>query len=315
MAKTFLQLTNDALREAGIYLDPLTSSNFAAPGEHMYERFKEWVNQSARDTVLERKEWEFQSRNAVVVISPRVYVEAGSRATAPPAGSTFVTTETETTFEVVSTTTLSGSWAGSTATAFIDFIEIDGVFKFNESVDEVTPTPANEDVFIIRDWGTYNLQTLFPDLDEANPSSFFLQGTGGSTVQDNEDAADIVPLVYIPRGNWSDWYETAYGAFGTPRYITTALNGNYELWPRPDKQYVLKFNYSASPINMSAYTDTTNLPSFYEDAIVWRAVLYYAQFEGLPAVEAKANKRYKFYKRILDANHKPKYAFGRSKFD
>ena len=311
--KTFLQLTNKVIQEAGIFLDPLTSTNFSAPPDIMYTRVKDYVNQAHNEIILERGEWEFQNRNAVLLVSPRMYVEFGDRATAPPAGSTFETDETEFTFEVVSTTLLSGAWATGTAKAYVDFIDPDGHFKFNESVNEVLPTPAN-DKFTIMGWGRYDLASSFSDLDEANTSSFQIQSTGGSTVQDNEAAADLGPLVYIPHGIWNDSYETAAGDFGTPRFITTSPNGHYELWPRPDKQYVLKFNYSAKPVEMSAHGSTHTLPELLEDAIIWRAVMYYGQYDNEPGVAAKGRRRYMFYKRILDKNKKPKFAFGLSKF-
>jgi hypothetical protein len=314
VAKNFLQLTNDALSEAGVYLDPLTSVNFASPPDTMYTRFKNWINQALREVILDRKEWQFQSKQAMMIVSPRILVERGDRSVAPPAGSTYEGTETGATFEVVATTTLDGDWAAGDAEAYIDYIELDGQWKFNEPIDEITPTPANTDVFVIKGWGKYDLASSFADLDEVNPTSFYLQSTGGSTVQDNDDHFDVQPLYFVPRTEWTPMHEQVTSG-STLRYITIGANGHYEFWPRLEKQYVLKFTYSALPINLSAYSDTTTLPAFYEDIIIWRAVMFYAAYDKQPALERYAKERYRFYRRVLGENKLGKFSWGRNLFN
>jgi hypothetical protein len=311
-----LDLVNEAIREAGIQLDSLSSSNYTTPTEAMHTKFKNWVNQSWKEIQLERLEWEFMSRNGMVTISPRLFVELGDRSIAPPAGSEFVCESTEATFTVLSTSLLDGTWAGGDAVAYIDYEDLDGQFKFDEYVNEVSPTPANTDVFKIRDWGRYDLASIYTDLEEANIGAFYIQSTGSSTTQDNTNAFDLTKLVFVPWSIWKDNYEEAYGSFGTPIFYTITPNGHYDFFPRPDKQYVIKFDYSAEPQAFSAYSDTPEgLPSHLHEIIVWRAVMFYAQYERAQDIEVRARKRYKFYKRILDRQYKPHFTFPRNKFN
>ncbi len=314
MAKNYLELVNEALDEAGVYLDPLTSVTFASPDDRMYIRFKKWVNQAHKELLMDRNEWQFQSRPGMIIISPRIYVEFGSRATPPPAGATYRTDETEATFEVVGTSLLEGTWAGNDAKAYIDYIELDGQYKFNESVNELTPT-VDSDVFTIRDHGRYDLEVSYPDLLEANPKSFYIQSTGGSTVQDNDGGFDLRPLEYVPNGIWDDSFAVAYGGSGPPRLVTTGANGHYEFWPHPDKQYVLKFTYTAGPETLVDYDDTHSIPEESEDIIVWRAVMNYCRYDKQPELLREAKVRYQFYKNIMDANQKPRFSFGLNRFN
>lgn len=310
----YLTLVNETIREAGITLDALTSSDFASTTDPMKVRFKNWVAQAWREIQMDRGEWEFLTKEANVIISPRMYVELGDRATAPASGYTYTTTETDVDFEVVGVTTLSGDWSAGTAAAYIDFIDATGAFKFNETADETSPTSANLDVFTIRDWGRYDLSTLVDDLDEPNVRNFFIQETGGSSDQDNTSSTELTPLPFIAWDTFRNNYENS-SITGKPILFTQAPNGDYDVYPRPDKQYLLKFSYVTAPVGLSAYTDTPVIDDKFQWAIVWRAVMFWAQYDRQVDAESRAFKNYRFYKRQLDKYLKPKFTWGRSRFD
>jgi hypothetical protein len=308
-----LDLLNAAIREAGIDLASLSSSEWSSPTNPMHTRFKNWIEQSAKEIQLERLEWEFMSRNAIVTISPRVYIELGD--VEPVAGHEYECEETGATFTALGVTLLDGSWAGNDAVAYLDYEDLDGQFKFDEYVDRTTPS-ASSHVFKITDWGRYDLTASYTDLEEANLNAFYIQSTGSSTTQDNTDAFDLRKLEFVPWAQWKDMYEDGSSSFGTPINFTITPNGHYDFWPRPDKQYVIKFDYSATPQVFSVYTDTPSfLPTHLQDIIVWRAVMYYAQYDRAVDIERRARDRYKFYKRVLDRQKKPHFTFGRNRYN
>ena len=73
--KTFLDLTNLAIMEAKVTLDPLTSSNFNSPPRTaLYNHFKTWVNRAYRELMLRRKEWQFRMERANLSIWPRLHL-------------------------------------------------------------------------------------------------------------------------------------------------------------------------------------------------------------------------------------------------
>ncbi len=310
-----LALLNGAIRESGIDLDSLSISEWASPPEKMHERFKEWVDQAWRDIQTERQGWEFMQRNGMTLISPRILVSSGNRATAPPVDATYLSEETESEFTVLLTTTLSGAWASGTAEAYIDLKEISGEFVFNEDVDEVTPTPASS-IFRIKGWGRYDLASTFSDLHSANTADFYVQSTGGSSIQTNSGQRDMEKLIFMPWASWNDNFESSVGGSrGRPVYFTKTGEGTYDFWPRPDQQYLLKASYTAEPVGFTDDAEEPDLPSQYHPVILWLAVVYYADYERQPDLWSRAERRYKYYKRMMDKDLKPRFTMPRNRYN
>ena len=314
--KTYLELVNDAIRESGVDLDSLSVLDFASPTDKMHERFKHWVSQAWKELQMERNEWEFKSKRATLNINPRIEVYLGDRSVAPPVDSTFIGNDTGATFKVVGTELLDGAWSAGTAKAVLDILDINGDYRFNEYFDEISPTPANLDAFRLKGWGRYDLRQMVSDLSEADNTTFFVQDAGGSTIQPNTSSANLEKLLYVPWASWVNYYEEAYGGLGTPRYFTTTPEGKYDFWPRLDKQYTLYFTYLSKPASLADDDDTLyNFPEEYEDAIVWRAVMYYAEYDRQFDVFQRASRRYGFYKNRLERNQMPPVYFGPCKYD
>jgi hypothetical protein len=84
-----------------------------------------------------------------------------------------------------------------------------------------------------------------------------------------------------------------------------------------DKQYTLHFTYLAKPVSLVDHDDTliSSYPDEYEDAIVWRAVMYYAEFDRQFDVLSRAQRRYQFYKDRLERNQMPPVFFSACKYD
>lgn len=311
----FLTLVNSAIIESGVDLDELTSGNFATTTDPLATRFKRWTNQALKEIILERNEWEYQTKKAQLVIYPRLHVVDGSRATAPPADSTYEGDDSGTTFTVVSTTLLGGTWAGGDAEAYIDLLDLSGPFSFNEFYDETSPTIANTNVFRAFWFGRYDLAEEVSDLQEANNSSFYIQGASGlADATLNTGDTDVQKLTYIPWELWNVGMESTQ-QFARPYSFTQDPTGKYDFYPRPSAPYILTFNYTAEPEQLSAYNDSvTSLPANYQDMIVWRTVMYYADYDSKPSMFARAERRYEFYKNRSERNLMPVPTFSWNRY-
>ena len=312
---TYLQLTNSAISESGVDLDALTSGNFASTTDPLAVRFKGWVNQSLREIEMERNEWSYKNKKAQVVIYPRLHVIDGDRATEPPADSTYEGVDSGSTFTVVDVTLLSGAWASGTAEAYIDLLDLSGPYSFNELYDETAPTAANADVFRAKWFGRYPLDTIVSDLFEANNDTFTIQGASGLADTDlNTGDTDIQKLTFVPWNLFNTGMERTQ-QFSRPYCFTQTPSGEYDFYPRPNQAYILTFDYSAEPQTLSAHGDSvTDMPALYQDMIVWRTVMYYADYDSKPAMFARAERRYEYYKNRAERNLMPPPTFAWNRY-
>ena len=65
-----------------------------------------------------------------------------------------------------------------------------------------------------------------------------------------------------------------------PRLIVRTPDNNYLLYPFPDKQYTLVFDYFTFPADLSAHGDTTTVPDRFATVVVDGAVAYVYQYRG-----------------------------------
>ena len=63
-------------------------------------------------------------------------------------------------------------------------------------------------------------------------------------------------------------------------FIVRTPDNNYILYPFPDKQYTLIFDYFTFPADLSAATDTTTIPDRFATVIIDGAVAYVYQYRG-----------------------------------
>lgn len=315
MTTTYLQGVNSSILESGVDLDELTSSNFASTTDPLAKRFKLWYNQALKEIQLERNEWQYMTKQAQLVIYPRVHVIDGNRSVAPPADSEFTGDDSGASFTVVTTTLLDGTWAGGDAEAYIDYLSLSGMWSVNELFDEDTPTVANTDVFRVKWWGRYDLESDVTDLLEPNYESFSVQGASGLSDTDlNTGDTSITGLKFVEWADFNNAYE--YNpVFNRPLFITKTPNGEYDFYPRPDQAYILTFQYSAEPETLTLYSDTiTKLPALYHDMVVWRTVMYYADYDSKPSMFARAERRYEYYKNRIEKNQMPQVTLGFNRY-
>jgi hypothetical protein len=322
---TYLELVNLAISEAGKDQDDLTSGNFASPPDvRLYNRFKRWVNEGYKEVQMARNEWEFKTGRASVLISPAIYIEEGDRALAPPVGTLFRGQDSGFELEVQQVILESGTWLAGTAKATIYFFIPDtneGTdFKFNELFDEIDANGAVLTAGVLRckGWGRYDFVAdgSVTDFLELIKESAYIQSTGGSAIQDNESDVGLTKLIYI---DWNDWQRALDGWAGgrsEPYYITTSPDGDLELYPRPDKQYLLYINYTKTDGTMAAHGDTpANLPSRYHEICAWIAVRKSGMYDRDRAIVSRANELINQYRNSMERNLMPDVSFGLSRFN
>jgi hypothetical protein len=321
----YLELVNRAIQEAGKDQDDLTAGNFASPPSvRMYTRFKNWVNDAYKELQMQNNEWEFKNGRASVFIYPAIYVEQGDRALSPPVGTLLQGNDTGFILEVEQVVLHSGTWLAGTAKATIYFSVSDlneaADFKLNEQFDEIDSslTVLDADVFRAKGWGRFNFldDGQVTDLWRPLEETFMLQSTGGSSIQDNEDGVGLTPLRYVDWDIWQDTINGWAGGRGGPTYVTRAPDGDYEFWPRPDKQYVLNFSYTAAEDSLTTYdTSPTALPSRYHMAIVWLAVRKCGMYERDRGMVSSADENLKPYVNAMNRDLKPDLNFARSVYN
>ena len=67
---------------------------------------------------------------------------------------------------------------------------------------------------------------------------------------------------------------------GIPQFIVRSPDNNYLLYPLPDKQYTLAFDYFTFPDDLAAHGDTTTIPDRFLPVIVDGATAFVYQYRG-----------------------------------
>jgi len=73
---------------------------------------------------------------------------------------------------------------------------------------------------------------------------------------------------------------TQFDGGGVPRNIVRTPDNNYLLYPYPDKQYALVFDYFTFPSDLAAHGDTTSIPDRFGPVIVDGATSFVYQYRG-----------------------------------
>lgn len=308
-----LALTNEALRESGITLDSLTTANFETPPDPMYTKFKQWTLQSWEDIQLARRDWEFMQKSGVAIIPMRMEIYAGSGAnTAAFNGVAFRVGEAtnSTAFTSASVawgvnpttsafTVESGSAAASTAEGYLDITSFTSAMPVIEPGDQITNAAETVSARFKR-WGRYNLAQATAGYDQISDiGEIKLDSLAICDESTTTDPGDITysHLKYVSYGDWIKGKYSRPAAIGKPTHFTISNNGLLEFYPPVDTYYNLAFEYTKTPQSFTMTgtgSDTpTDLPTRFHRAISWRAVMYWAEYEGQAQQYARAESRYK----------------------
>lgn len=308
--KSYLELTNEAMAECKVSLDPLTSLNFASPPRTgLYTSFKRWVNKAHKDLMIERHEWFFRVERAKLRLYPRLHLSGLTYI--PVAGDVLVGATSGVSFTVKGVHTFETNERDTVVARTVD-VEYNNQtdprnFDNLEQLNRVSPLAAIN-VGFLRGAGRYNFADAilgFDQLDEHSVRSFGTDDASGTRVESVE---------YV---NWINRYSySPYSSATSPSYITQTPDGNYELFPQPSESFVLEMDFSRKHVDMVEWNDTpiTSIEK-YQDILVWMAISEFADYDNQTRLFSRASKNIDKYNYQLNRDTLPTISFGRSQFD
>lgn len=317
---TFLSLVNDLIRESGQDGDSITDFSNLTP---MQTRFKGWIAQSWKEICMERDEWEYMTGKAVRSIYPRIRVEDWTNAGGVPVqGALFAGQDSGFSFTLFNTEAIEGTITDPNGLSA--FIDISGFSTANmpfldEMFDQDSPVNL-AGTFVFKGWGKYNLNNYSDTVVTSGVSYTFTSvepQLDTLYIQDVETGStNLQKVTYIPYARFIEMAPEYGSSLGKPQVFTTCPDGTYDMWPRPDKRYVITYEYTKNVTELVNETDVpAALPSEYHDAIMWRALTYFADYDEDTAQFRTATKRYNFYKNRMERRLMPVVSFGRNKFN
>lgn|SRR5574343_1062307 len=333
--QTYRQMVNKAILESGVTLDDIgTGTSFTSPDDKMHSRFKTWIADSWKEVQMMYSELDFTIKQASLKVQPRIYIEQNSTSNdTPAAGAVIIGATSGTKFAVgrkIDNSTadihlLSGAWASGTAKAFIglttegfsDSSAYGVPFQLNEQLDlyQSDGTTLTEAAFArYKGTGRYDFATEVTDLLEPRLDTFYTFEMAGDADTDfNSTNYSRQKLCYVPIEQWRFDIEQSAGR---PNYFTCSHNGYYELYPKCNGPYLLNFHYEAEPQVLSTETEVLSpaMKEQYEDIIVWRAIMHYADYDRKDAVYLRAKKRYDYYLNQLFRKEMPMVTHAPSRF-
>ena len=304
-SKTFLELVNEAVDEAKISVDPLTSANFASPPRtSMYARIKRWVNVAYRELLMDRKEWQFRKERATLSIEPRLHLAGVT--VAPIVGNVLKGESSEVEFTVTGVYTH-------------EDIERDSDTEYTVSVSfSDTYDPSNlvvrEDIVAVssipgwtgylKGWGHYSFREQVTSLESIDPDTVMVREI--VEAPETEDDLRFTKVNYLTREQWLPEWELYPFTGERPMYITETNQGTYDVYPKPNGECLLTFEFTRTIPTLTNYDDTPEgIPEEYHDYLVWKAVEEYADFDGNPKLFARARKHTERYRNYLERDYMP----------
>lgn len=313
--KTFLQLVNEAIRESKVTLDPLTSANFASPPRtQMYDNFKTWVNRAYKELILSRKEWQFRTERASVAVWPRLHL-AGLSA-APVVGEQWEGVSSGIQFKIKEIFTFEDV-EDNPDLEYTVSIELLPGYHYSNFIfrEDVISYGVPDKTGYIKGAGRYDFRSLVPRLEDIDLATVELSNTPANIDQGGGFVNNVKKLRYAQWEKWALEYEYAPWAEGTPEYITETSQGTYDLYPRPDREYIISFDFTRMYDQLVNHNDMpTDIPEQYEDYLVWGAVMEYADFDSNPKVGARALKKLEKYNYLLERDFLEMPRFEGSRF-
>lgn len=294
-----LTLVNNALKESGVTLQPLTSANFdAASGSAMYARFKSWVQQAWKDIQMDNTQWFFTTTPIVGTLYPRIRVKSAKTAIGQSIENKQYFSSAEDIINVTSAGPfLSGDLATGTGEMFLNVEDI------TESTSYLAGTYFEEDTLAV-DKNHFEL-SIGPG---------YLPSELDSRVDDiaRQDLTLIIDgsEVQVPYIQWDNWQHHYKQEYGTPACFTISPDGFLQFYPHLGKQATIAVFCNLAPQVLVGYNETPRgLATKYHDVIYWKAVMYYANYESLPAVWKYGNDNYKRYMTFMDRDlaQEPKF--------
>lgn len=127
-----------------------------------------------------------------------------------------------------------------------------------------------------------------------------------------QNYADEQLLNYMDYTTYRNLYQ--YGnmraTYARPVVVSITPDKDLAFGSTPDQAYVITGEYYRSPTEMSADTDTPDIPSRFHMMIVYRAMMSYGGYEAAPEVYQRGEFEFKRLMNLLDIDQLPTLVSG-----
>ena len=310
MAKmTFLELVNAVVEESKVTLDPLTAANFAAPPRtSLYGRIKKWINDAYVELLEDKPDWQFRVERATVPVYPRLYVVTAPGYT-PAVNDTIVASSSGVSFTVAAvhaSTEEADDNLGAETTISVVFAEgfEPSTLIMRESLNKTNGVPVTGAMTLLG-LGRYSFDDLVTGLESIDMDTVRAHYLpNDAVIYGNNEMYPVLPLA------WSRWdadYDLhPFSDTTFPRYISETPQGTYSLYPYPDRQIYLTFEYRRAVTRMVNHNDSpTGLPSRYHEYLLWKATEELADFDKNATLFSRARKHTTKYEHYMFRDEMP----------
>jgi len=264
MAYNYLGLVNDVNRRLNEV--ELTASNFVASiGE--YAMVKDAINVAIRQINQYEFSYPFNSSVNSSTLTPGV-----TRYTIPT-NTKHIDYKTS---RIKKDTTLNTSGNNLSTMTYYEYIAQAYASQEDEiqstTIDATSGLSASvETISVTSSTGFSATGTLFIGGEQISYTGILGNDFTGCTRGANSTTAAIIA---------DDVVVTQFNNGGVPRHIVRTPDNNYLLYPFPDKQYTLVFDFFTLPTDLSAATDAPSLPEQFRTVIVEGAMYTAYMFRG-----------------------------------
>ena len=141
-------------------------------------------------------------------------------------------------------------------------------------------------------------------LSNLRDSMEYLDTRSGSFILDGD--TKVHKLYWIDYSDFYNRYEAEERQSGNPLHFSINNSNDIVLDPVPDAALNVKFYYTASLDFLEANTDEPLIRRAYQDAIIWKAVKYYAEEQEAEGIFQTATMNYKEALNRMELDLRPK---------
>ena len=259
---TFLSLTNSVL--ARLNEVQLTSSNFSS-ARGIQIQAQNAVNESIRYINQREFQYPFNHTTKSQTLSPGIVRYS------IPDDAKHVDYNTA---RIVKNSAIGASGANLTILQYNDYINRENVTQEDEIVTTTLAEAldaSETEIDLTSSTGFDSAGTIFIENEEitytgisTNTLTGCTRGANGTTAATHDNGTSVAQ----------------FDNGAAPRFIVRTLDNNFLLFPFPNRAYTLKYDYFASPTDLSAQDSTTTIPARFDPVIIDGATAYVYQYRG-----------------------------------
>lgn len=163
----------------------------------------------------------------------------------------------------------------------------------------------------IRGWRSYDFSEEVSSDDYQIAIKEVHEKTFAVITKNYPEAGREQKLINMPNQIFSNSYDLASTRpSGTPTVIAEDVEGRWRLYPPISRPVTLRFDYTRKPQVLVTYTDYPwYLPDEYTDLVMWKALMYYGEFDEQPSIYMRAQKHYRDLLQRFEWQFRPKLRF------